>query len=198
MDTNTKETTVENENTAPEQASETVCEEKPKAKTKKGDDRAEKKAKKELEQKDKEIEALKAELAEKDDRHLRLLAEYDNYRKRTQGEKDAIYGTAVVDTVEKILPIVDDMERSLAACADDTSPVAEGVRMIEKKFKDTLEKIGVTAIPDVGEQFNPDLHNAIMHDEDPDKGENEISEVFMKGYKLGDKVVRHSMVKVVN
>lgn len=201
MDTKEKATVEENtagaENTKTADEAQTA-QTKTKSKSKKNDDRSDMKSKKELAEKDKEIEKLKAEITEKDDHHLRLLAEYDNYRKRTQSEKDAIYGTAVIDTVEKILPIVDDMERSLAACADDTSPIAEGVRMIEKKFKDTLEKMGVTAIPDVGEQFNPDLHNAIMHDEDPDKGENEISEVFMKGYKLGDKVVRHSMVKVVN
>ena len=148
--------------------------------------------------KDKEIEKLKSEITEKDDRHLRLLAEYDNYRKRTQSEKDAIYSDAVSDTVERILPVLDNLERSLAASSDDTSPLAEGVRMIEKQFREVLGKLGVEEIPAAGETFDPDLHNAIMHDEDGDKGENEVSEVFLKGYKIGNKVIRHSMVKVVN
>lgn len=157
-----------------------------------------KKSAKAIEEKDKEIEKLKSEIAEKDDRHLRLLAEYDNYRKRTQSEKDAIYSDAVSDTVEKILPVLDNLERSLAASAEDTSPIAEGVRMIEKQFREILGKLGVEEIPASGETFDPDLHNAIMHDEDGEKGENEITEVFLKGYKIGGKVIRHSMVKVVN
>ena len=157
-----------------------------------------KKTAKAIEEKDKEIEKLKSEIAEKDDRHLRLLAEYDNYRKRTQSEKDAIYSDAVSDTVEKILPVLDNLERSLAASAEDTSPIAEGVRMIEKQFREILGKLGVEEIPASGETFDPDYHNAIMHDEDGEKGENEITEVFLKGYKIGGKVIRHSMVKVVN
>lgn len=157
-----------------------------------------KKTAKTIEEKDKEIEKLKSEIAEKDDRHLRLLAEYDNYRKRTQSEKDAIYSDAVSDTVEKILPVLDNLERSLAASAEDTSPIAEGVRMIEKQFREILGKLGVEEIPASGETFDPDFHNAIMHDEDGEKGENEITEVFLKGYKIGGKVIRHSMVKVVN
>ena len=163
-----------------------------------GEERECKKSAKAAEEKDKEIEKLKSEITEKDDRHLRLLAEYDNYRKRTQSEKDAIYSDAVSDTVEKILPVLDNLERSLAASSGDTSPLAEGVRMIEKQFREVLGKLGVEEIPAAGETFDPDLHNAIMHDEDGDKGENEVSEVFLKGYKIGNKVIRHSMVKVVN
>lgn len=168
------------------------------AKESSGDARDAKKAEKLLDEKEKELEAVKAELSEQNDRHLRLLAEYDNYRKRTQAEKDAAYGYAVADAVDKILPVLDNLERSVAAAVDDTSPICEGVRMIERQFRESLEKLGVTEIPALGETFNPDVHNAVMHDEDEDKGENEIVEVFQKGYALGDKVIRHSMVKVVN
>lgn len=188
---------IENEN-----LEDTKCDTSSKSKCKKKDDGAEsreaKKSKKLEEQKDKEIEALKAELDDEKNHHLRLLAEFDNYKKRTLAEKESSYSYAVAETVEKLLPVLDNLERSLAAATDDTSPICEGVRMIEKQFKEALSKLGVSEIPALGEAFNPDFHNAIMHEENEEKGENEIVEVFQKGYTIGDKVIRHSMVKVAN
>ncbi len=134
------------------------------------------------------------------DRYLRLFAEFDNYKKRTQKETLASYGNGVADTCEKLLAIIDNFERAIAAIEEnDTSPLSEGVKMIYKQFKETFEGIGITEIPALGQQFDPNVHNAVMHIDDESFGENEIVEVFMKGYKYKDsKVLRHSMVKVAN
>lgn len=134
------------------------------------------------------------------DRYLRLFAEFDNYKKRTQKETLATYGNGVSDTCEKLLAVIDNFERAIAAIEEnDSSPLAEGVKMIYKQFKETFESIGITEIPALGEKFDPNLHNAVMHTDDENYGESEIVEVFMKGYKYKDsKVLRHSMVKVAN
>lgn len=134
------------------------------------------------------------------DRYLRLFAEFDNYKKRTQKEALASYGNGAADTAEKLLPVIDNFERALAAIEEtDNSPLAEGVKMIYKQFKETFDSMGITEIPAQGEKFDPNVHNAVMHIDDENYGENEIVEVFMKGYKYKDsKVLRHSMVKVAN
>lgn len=142
-----------------------------------------------------EDESKKA-LEELNDKYLRLVAEYDNYRKRTAKEKEAIYPEAKVNVVSAFLPVLDNLERALATAGDD--PIYEGVKMISKQFSEVLKAVGVEEIPTVGEQFNPEFHNAVMHIEDDSFGENEIVEEFQKGYKLGDRIVRYSMVKVAN
>ena len=143
------------------------------------------------------IEALEKEQAALNDRYLRLCAEYDNFRKRSQKEKDALYGDVKANAVSAFLPVYDNLERALKQGTEDEA-YRKGVEMIMTQFCTTLEKLGVTPIDCLGEKFDPTLHNAVMHVEDEEKGENEIVEVFQKGFKLGDKVIRFAMVKVAN
>ncbi|MBQ4517106.1 MAG: nucleotide exchange factor GrpE [Clostridia bacterium] len=139
---------------------------------------------------------LQAKYDELYDKHLRTLAEYDNYKRRTQKEKDSIYLTAQVDAVESLLPVLDNLERAVEAAED--SPMKEGVQMIVKQLLETLSKMGVSEIEAVGKPFDPNLHNAVMHVEDETVGEQIIVEQFAKGYMMKDKVIRYSMVKVAN
>ena len=143
-----------------------------------------------------EIEALKNEAKEKDDKYLRLAAEYDNFRRRSREEKDALYNTAMADTVAELLPIIDNLER--AAGFDDGEKVREGLKMIASTTEQTLAKLGVEEFGKPGDKFDPNLHNAILHDEDDTDRENEITDVFQKGYKKGNKIIRFAMVKTVN
>ena len=143
-----------------------------------------------------EIEALKNEAKEKDDKYLRLAAEYDNFRRRSREEKDALYNTAMADTVSELLPIIDNLER--AAGFDDGEKVREGLKMIASTVAQTLLKLGVEEFGKPGDKFDPNLHNAILHDEDDTDRENEITDVFQKGYKKGNKIIRFAMVKTVN
>ena len=131
------------------------------------------------------------------DAYLRLLAEYDNYRKRSQREKDSLYADIKADTVTKFLPVYDNLVRALRTPTEDEA-YRKGVEMIMTQFCATMEKMGVEKIESLGQKFDPALHNAVMHAEDPEKGENEIVEVFQEGFRLGDKVIRFAMVKVAN
>ncbi|MBR4393886.1 MAG: nucleotide exchange factor GrpE [Oscillospiraceae bacterium] len=169
-------------------------EEKPE---KKPSRREEKKRKKEDKEKDELITALESEKAALNDKFLRVCAEYDNFRRRSQKEKDALYGDIRANTVSQFLPVYDNLERALKQSTEDEA-YRKGVEMIMAQFETTLEKIGVKEIPSLGETFNPELHNAVMHVEDEEKGENEIVEVFQKGFMLNDKVIRFAMVKVAN
>lgn len=134
------------------------------------------------------------------DRITRQMAEFDNFRKRTEKEKSHMYEIGAKDIIEKILPVVDNFERGLAAMSEEdrATPFAEGMEKIYKQLMTTLEEIGVKPIEAVGQEFNPDFHNAVMHVEDEAFGENMIAEEFQKGYMYRDSVVRHSMVKVAN
>ena len=147
-----------------------------------------------------ETDKLKKELAEKEDRYLRTLAEYDNFRKRTASEKSAIYSDTVAEVVEKFLPVLDNLERAVGVDTEGESAkaVREGVEMVLRSFRETLEKLGVSEIEAEGKTFDPTYHHAVMKEEDPEKGENEITAVFQKGYTLGGKVIRYAMVKVAN
>jgi molecular chaperone GrpE len=137
--------------------------------------------------------ALKAEK----DKYLRLAAEYDNYRKRSIKEREAMYSEIRSDTIVRLLPVYDNLARALSQeCSDEA--FYKGVEMTMAQLKDILQKCGVTEIPAVGQPFNPDRHNAVMHVEDPALGEAIITEEFEKGFMIGDKVVRCSMVKVAN
>ena len=134
------------------------------------------------------------------DRLTRQMAEFDNFRKRTEKEKSQMYEIGARDVIEKILPIVDNFERGLAAVPEEEkgNPFAEGMEKIYKQLMTTLEGLEVKPIEAVGKEFNPDFHNAVMHVEDEELGENMIAEEFQKGYTYRDSVVRHSMVKVAN
>ena len=175
------------ENTEAEAAEETA-EETPEETPAK--DKKTKKKKDKGPSKDEEIAAL-------NDKYLRLYAEYDNFRRRSQKEKSDIYAEVKANAVADFLPVYDNLVRALAAPTEDEA-YRKGVEMIMTQFGHTLEKLGVTQIPALGEKFNPELHNAVMHCDDEEKGENEIVEVFQEGFKLGDKTIRASMVKVAN
>ena len=142
------------------------------------------------------IDSLQAEIKEKDDKYLRMAAEYDNFRRRSREEKDATYDVALSDTVSEFLSIVDNLER--ATLYEDGLKVKEGLVMISKSVEATFAKLGIESIGAVGEKFDPMLHNAVMHVEDESFGENEIVEVFQKGYKKGARVIRFAMVKTAN
>ena len=134
------------------------------------------------------------------DRLTRQMAEFDNFRKRTEKEKSQMYEIGARDIIEKILPIVDNFERGLSSMPEEekATPFAEGMEKVYKQLMTTLESIDVKPIEAVGKEFNPDFHNAVMHVEDEELGENIIAEEFQKGYMYRDSVVRHSMVKVAN
>lgn len=144
------------------------------------------------------LERLQKEFGEHKQQYLRVLAEYDNFRKRTAHEKDAIYNNAVSDTVQAILPIADNIERALSQENASAEDMKKGVEMIEAQIKSAFEKLGVTEIGQAGDPFDPNLHNAVAHIDDESLGENVIAAVYQKGYKLGDRVVRHAMVQVAN
>lgn len=165
--------------------------------------RADKKKLKKAEERVSELEAeltkSAGELAAANDKYMRLYAEYDNFRKRSQKEKEGTYADAYSDALTQILPILDNLERAAQFGAEDAeSQVAKGLELTLKSFSETLAKMGVAEIPALGEKFDPNVHNAVMHIDDDTFGENEVVEVLMKGYIKGDKVIRYSMVKVAN
>ena len=151
------------------------------------------KSKKELEKKDEQIRQL-------NDQYMRLMAEFDNYRKRTEKEKSGMYAMGAKDVIEKILPVLDNFERgfSLVTEEDQEDPFTQGMQKIYKQFTTVLTDLGVTPIDAAGKEFDPNLHNAVMHVEDESLGENIVAEELLKGYLYKDTVVRHSMVKVAN
>ena len=149
-----------------------------------------------------ELDLAKADLAKEHDNYLRLAAEYDNFRKRSQKEKESLYTDIRSETVEKFLPVYDNLERALAQETQDAA-FKKGVEMTMNQLASVTEKpgvesFGVTAFGEAGEAFDPTLHNAVMHAEDESAGENVILEVFQKGFRIGEKVVRFAMVKVAN
>lgn len=184
-ETDTDETTETSEKVENEEADETAKD-------------TEKKSGKKLfgKKKDKKDEKIE----ELTDKLTRQMAEFDNFRKRTEKEKSQMYEIGAKDIIEKILPVVDNFERGIAAVPEEekSNPFAEGMEKIYKQLMTTLEEIGVKPIEAVGQEFDPDFHNAVMHVEDEEVGENIITEEFQKGYLYRDSVVRHSMVKVAN
>lgn len=154
-----------------------------------------------VEEKTEEAEVVEVtvspEMAALTDKYLRICAEYDNFRKRSQREKSALYSDVKAESVKQFLPVYDNLARALAQPTADEA-YAKGVEMIMNQFKTTLEKLGVTKIDSLGKSFDPNLHNAVMHIDDESFGENEIVEVFQEGFMIGDKVIRFAMVKVAN
>lgn len=163
--------------------------EKNSEKEKPSKEKAEKKASKEAE--------LENQLEEEKDKRLRLMAEYDNYRKRTQKEKESIYPEAVAETIKEFLPVADNFERAMAAFTEDES-YKKGAEMTYKSLMDVFAKFNVEGFGEKGDPFDPNLHNAVMHEDDDSGSESVISEVFQKGYKIGDRILRFAMVKVLN
>ncbi len=142
------------------------------------------------------IEELEREIAEKDDKYIRMAAEYDNFRRRSREEKDSLYEAAVSDTVGELLPIIDNLER--AAMYDDGEKVKEGLVMTAKAVISVFEKLGVEEFGKAGETFDPNIHNAVMHIDDESYGEGELVDVLQKGYKKGKHIIRFAMVKSAN
>lgn len=159
-------------------------------------DKADKKKKRGFKKKDKKDEQIE----ELNDKYQRLFAEFQNFRSRSEKEKAAMFETGAKSIIEKILPIVDNFERGVATLSEEDleSPVGEGMNLIYKQLLQTLTDMGVTAIEAEGKEFDPDLHNAVMHEDNEELGENVVSQELQKGYKYRDTVIRHSMVKVAN
>ncbi|MCI9056839.1 MAG: nucleotide exchange factor GrpE [Oscillospiraceae bacterium] len=144
------------------------------------------------------MEKLAGEMAALNDKHLRLAAEYDNYRKRTTKEKEGIYQDAKTDTISKFLEVYDNLERAVGQAGDEENVHKKGMEMIFHQLTGVLEKMGVTIIDPVGEAFDPVRHNAVMHIESDELGESVVSQVFQKGFLLGEKVIRFAAVQVAN
>ena len=143
-------------------------------------------------------EAVNAAVKDQEDKYMRLLAEYDNYRKRTAKEKDNLYQDAKADTIKEFLAVYDNLERAVATEGDEDSPHKKGLEMIFHQYQEILKKLGVTEIEAQGQPFDPEKHNAVMHIDDENLGENVVSQVFQAGFLLGDKVIRHAIVQVAN
>ena len=143
------------------------------------------------------LEACEAEKKELEDRYLRLMAEYDNYRRRTQKERENIYPDAVADTLKELLPVLDNLQRALdTPCADEN--YITGIQMIRTGLEEFLKKMGVETFGKAGEPFDPNLHNAVMHIEDENLEKNVVAQVFQSGYRRGDRILRHAMVQQAN
>ena len=183
------------EASAAEQNEQTAAQAKPEAEAAKQPE--EKKHEDAKQQEASEFEKAQQALAQEHDSYLRLAAEYDNYRKRSQKEKDNLYTEIRSETVEKFLPVYDNLERALAQETQDAA-FKKGVEMTMNQLVSVMEKLGVESFGAAGDHFDPQLHNAVMHIEDESLGENVIAEVFQKGFKVGEKVVRFAMVKVAN
>lgn len=165
--------------------------------TEKQETAKEEKPKKEKEKKSSETEKLKEDYQKLNDNYVRILAEYDNFRKRTAKEKDAIWADAKADACKKMLDISDNFERALAIeCKDEN--FKKGIEMIQKSLLDAFTKLDITSFGEKGDPFDPNIHNAVMHVDDESLGENVIAEVFQKGYKINEKILRAATVKVAN
>lgn len=200
MSNNKQETAPEKEQTTPETEAEVKeetkaapeAEQKPDKKAEKKSEKAEKKSEKAPTKK-----SLEEELAAERDKYLRLLAEYDNFRRRSAKERENIYTDVRCETLKKFLPVYDSLSRALAQTPEDDACL-KGLEMIMTQYEKSLEQLGVVMIEAVGQPFDANLHNAVMHIEDENYGENVIVEEFEKGFKIGDKILRYSMVKVAN
>ncbi len=185
--------TEENKNINPETAEETVNEAEAKGKKSKKSDK-----KNEIENLKAEVDKLQAELTASKDAYLRILAEYDNYRKRSQREKEASYGDAKANTLKQLLPVIDNFGRATENKTDDIEVYRKGVEMTISQLNEILKNLEVEAFGEVGEEFDPNIHNAVMTVENSDLPENSIAAVFEKGYKMGDRILRFATVQVTN
>ena len=184
------------ERKAPEKKAPAKAQEPPAEKAAPGKSRED--PQKELDELRKKLDAAQRELEHQKDLLLRTAAEYDNYRKRTAKEKQSAYADATAEAVQAFLPVEDNLERALAQKECSAQDLRKGVEMVQKQMRAALGKLGVTEMGKEGEPFDPAVHSAIAHVEDKGSGENIVTKVFQKGYKIGDKVVRHAMVQVAN
>lgn len=149
-------------------------------------------------QQDDELEKLKQEVKNKQDSYMRLAAEYENYRKRTTAEKANIYADATAKAISEILPVADSLDMALKSVENAPEEYKKGLELVCNQIGEALKKLNVEAFGETGETFNPDLHNAVSKIEDDSLGENVLAQVFQRGYKTGDKIIRHAMVQVAN
>ena len=183
---------------AVENAEEMTEEAAPEAEAQEAEAKDDKDSKKGLKKKEKKKDKRDEQIEQLNDKVMRQMAEFENFRRRTEIEKSQMFATGAKSIVEKILPVVDNFERGLATVEEGADPFADGMLMIYKQLLTTLDEVGVKPIEAVRQEFNPDFHNAVMHVEDEEVGENIVVEEFQKGYMYNDTVVRHSMVKVAN
>ncbi|MBQ8182871.1 MAG: nucleotide exchange factor GrpE [Clostridia bacterium] len=176
----------------PEENQEPTPEKEPKTKKKKSDKKSE------IQALSTEIEKLNEELAALKDTHLRTLAEYQNFRNRSQREKEALYGDAKANTLKTLLPVIDNFDRATDNKTDDIELYRKGIEMTYTQLKDILKSLEVEAFGEVGDEFDPNIHNAVMTVENPDLPENSIAGVFEKGYRMGDRILRFATVQVTN
>jgi len=167
-------------------------------KEEKADKKSDKKLKNELAEMEKKLEAEKKRADELNDKYLRTAAEYENFRRRSAKERENVYGEAVADTLTGLLPILDNLQYAAKFTDGDADKFAEGVKLILGKLPETLEKMNIKMFGEPGETFDPELHNAVMHIDDENYGENEITDVLQCGYMYGEKVLRYAMVRVAN
>ena len=191
---NNAETEEEKDLPVSEEETQTSVEEKAEKKEKK-----EKKEDKKEEKKEENSEAAKEseELAKAKDMFVRLAADFDNYKKRAAAEKTALRGVVVADTVQMMLPILDNLERAVDAAAEENSPLKDGVVMVLNQAKTSFENFGITSFGERGEKFDPEIHNAIMTCRDDELEPDTIAKVLQKGYKINDRIIRHALVQVV-
>lgn len=196
----------ENKNAEKEKQAAAPAEEKerPKAETQAGGEKPEKKEpaagkpEQELEAMKKKLAETEAALAKQKDTLLRTAAEYDNFRKRTAREKESLYAEATADAVKEFLGVADNLERALAQESCTVEDLRKGVEMTQKQMLAALDKLGVAEMGAEGDPFDPALHSAVAHVDNPELGENVVAKVFQKGYRIGDKVIRHAMVQAAN
>lgn len=186
-----EESTVDEQTANAEEVKEEKSEKSDKKDKKEKKDKKADKAEKALEDTKKELEAQK-------NNYLRLAAEYDNYRKRTTNEKSSIYSDATAKAVSEILTVADSLEMALKAAENAPEEFKKGIELVAAQMQSALAKLNVEKFGEVGEEFNPELHNAVSRVEDENLGENVIAQVFQSGYKTGDKIIRHAMVQVAN
>ncbi len=185
----TEETSSQQEETAEKTAKESKKEEKETSKK-------EKKEKKD--KKASELKELQEKLDAQKDSYMRLAAEYDNYRKRTANEKLSIYNDATAKAVEELLPVADSMQMALQSLKNAPEDVKKGIELVSQQLEKSFEKLRIESFGEIGDDFDPELHNAVSKIESEELSENQIAQVFQKGYKIGDKVIRHAMVQVAN
>ena len=178
-----KETKTDKENTAEEPAKEDKAEETKGKKSKKDDEK---------------VKKLEEELAAQKDKYMRLAAEYDNYRKRTANEKLSIYDDATAKAVTELLPVADSVRMALDNLANADPEIVKGIELISNQLDKSFEKLKIESFGKIGDEFDPNLHNAISKVDSEELGENTIAQVFQTGYKIGDKIIRHAMVQVAN
>ena len=194
------EDTAKNEAATEAEENVNIADEAAEGKCCKGEKKKLKKAEAEINELKKALDAKSLEISELNDKYMRICAEYDNYRKRTAKERETLCSDAACDAIAEILPVLDNLERAAQYNTEDSAgtPMGKGLELTLKSFIEALAKLGVAEIEAEGKPFDPNIHNAVMHVDDESLGENEVVEVFMKGYAKGDHVLRHSMVKVAN